>query len=301
MADFIPLKTEDYIKELALTFVKEIWRLHELPESIVSDRDTRFTSKFWTSLMQLLQVKLNMSTAFHPERDGQTERVNQTQEQYLRSYCSYQQDDWVSLLPFAEHAYKTSTSESTKASPFEINYGFAPQTQWSGMVSDNKGIHPDSELMVKDWEGTWQEIRERIQRAEERQRKWHDQRRQPAPEYVTLENVLHGRAKKADRVMLNRKNLRTNRPMEKLDHKMLGPFVVLRKMSSRAYEIELPDRWEIYPVFYVGLLEPDREDPNGRPQKEIPTPEIVDNEPSYVVSEIVDRRWYEYPNVMTLR
>jgi len=77
------------------------------------------------------------------------------------------------------------------------------------MVSDNKGIHPDSELMVKDWEGTWQEIRETIQRAQERQRKWHDQKRQPAPEYVTLEDVLHGRAKKADRVMLNRKNLRT--------------------------------------------------------------------------------------------
>jgi len=73
-------------------------------------------------------------------------------------------------------------SESTKASPFEINYGFSPQTQWSGIVSDNKGIHPDSELVVNDWEGTWQEIPETIQQAEERQRKWHDQKRQPAPE-----------------------------------------------------------------------------------------------------------------------
>ena len=82
MGHFIPMKTEEHIKELALTFVKEIWHLHGLPESIVSDRDTRFTSKFWTSLMQLLQVKLNMSTAFHPESDGQTERVNQTLEQY---------------------------------------------------------------------------------------------------------------------------------------------------------------------------------------------------------------------------
>jgi len=192
--------------------------------------------------MQLLQVQLNMSTAFHPESHGQTERVNQILEQYLRSYCTYQQDDWVSLLPSAQHVYNTSTCESTKASPFEINYGFAPQTQWPGMVSDNKAIHRDSEPMVKDWEGTWQEIRERIQRAQERQWKWHDQKRQPAPEYVTLEDVLHGRAKKADIVMHNRKNLCTKRPMEKLDHKMLGPFVVLRKMGSRAYEIEQPDR-----------------------------------------------------------
>jgi len=104
-------------------------------------------------------------------------------------------------------------------------------------VSDNKGIHTESELMVKDWEETWQEIRQTIQRAQERQQMWDDQKRQPAREYITLEDVLHGRSEKADRVMLYRKNLRTKRPMEKLDHKMLGPFVVLRKIGSRAYEI----------------------------------------------------------------
>jgi len=174
MAHFIPLKTEEHIKELALIFVKKIWRLHGLTETIISDRDTRFTSKFGMSLMQLLQVKLNVSTAFHPETDGQTERVNQTLEQYLRSYCSYQQDDWVSLLPYAEHAYNILLSESTKASPFEINYRFTPKTQWSGIVSDNQGIHPDRELVVKDWEGTWQEIQETLQQAHERQRKWQD-------------------------------------------------------------------------------------------------------------------------------
>jgi len=84
--------------------------------------------------------------------------------------------------------------------------------------------------------------------------------------------------------MLNRKNLRIKRPMEKLDHKKFGPFVVKRKVGSRAYEVELPARWDIHPVFHVSLLEPYREDPVGRPQKMIPTPEIVDNEPSYVVA-----------------
>jgi len=88
--------------------------------------------------------------------------------------------------------------------------------------------------------------------------------------------------------MLNRKNLRTKRPMEKPDHKMFGPFVVKNKVGSRAYEIELPERWDIHPVFHVSLLEPYREDPVGRPQKIIPTHEIVDNGPSYVVAEVVD-------------
>jgi len=158
MAHFIPLRTEEPIKELAFTFVKEIWRLHGLPESIVSDRDTRFLSKFSPSLMQLLQVKLNLSTAFHPDSDAQTERVNQTLEEYIRSYCSYVQVEWVSVLQFAEHAYNTSMSESTNAGLFEINDGFSPQTQSSGIVSDNKAIHANSELVVKDWEGMWQEI-----------------------------------------------------------------------------------------------------------------------------------------------
>ena len=182
MAHFIPLTTKVPRKELALIFLQNIWHLHGLPESIISDRDTRFTSKFWISLMELLQVKINMSMAFHPESDGQTEQVNQTLEQYIRSYCSYQQDDWAFLLLLAEYVYNTSLSESSKATPFEINYGFTPRTNWSGAVSDNQGIHPNSELLVKDWEGTWQEVRETLQRAQERHRKWHNEKRQPGPE-----------------------------------------------------------------------------------------------------------------------
>ena len=240
MAHFIPLKTEADIKELALIFVKEIWCLHGLPESIISDRVTRFTSNFGMSLMQLMQVKFNVSILFHSETDVQTEWVNQTLEHYLRSYCSYHQDDWVSLLPFAEHAYNISLSESAKTSPFEINYGFTPQTQWSGKVSENQEIHPASELVVKHWEEIWQEIRGTLQRARERQRKWHDQKRQPFPEYGRLEDVSQDRAKKADRVGLNRKNIRTKRPMGKPDNKMFGPFVVKRKIGSRAYELGLP-------------------------------------------------------------
>jgi len=85
-------------------------------------------------------------------------------------------------------------SESTKANPFKINYGYSPQTQWSGIVSHNNEIHRDSELVVQDWEGRWQEIRETIQQAKEKQPKWHNTKRKPAPEYVTLEDIIQGRA-----------------------------------------------------------------------------------------------------------
>jgi hypothetical protein len=120
MAHFIPLTSGDPspVSELAKAFAKEIWRLHGLSSEILSDRDSQFTSRFWNELMSNLGVKLKLSTAFRPQTDGQTEIINQILEQYLRHFCSYQQDDWAELLPFAEHALNTPTSEVTKMSPF---------------------------------------------------------------------------------------------------------------------------------------------------------------------------------------
>jgi len=155
MPHFIPLnlKTEEHMKDMALMFVKTIWGPHGHPETIKSDRDTRFTSKFWMSLMQLWQIKLNVLSVFHPETAGQTERGNQILVQYLCCNCSYQQDDWLSLLPFVDQAFNISLSQSAKLSPFEINYRFTPLTEWWGMLSDNQGIHADSMRVVKYWEG----------------------------------------------------------------------------------------------------------------------------------------------------
>ena len=130
MAHFIPLKTgeDNATSVLAKTFLKEIWRLHGLPSDIVSDRDTRFGSKLWEELMSHLNVELHKSTSFHPQTDGQTERVNWIAEEYLRHYCSFQQDDWVELLPLGEYAYNSAIQESAKMSSFCVNYGFESET-----------------------------------------------------------------------------------------------------------------------------------------------------------------------------
>ena len=207
MAHFIPLSTDTPMKEIANIFLREIWRLHGLPNSVVSDRDSRFQSKFWLCVMELLDVDVRMSTAFHPQTDGQTERVNQILEQYLRSYCSYQQDDWAELLPLAEHAYNSAVSESTKFSPFEANYGFSPRTNWLEMKKPKQMNTAGSDL-YKGWTSLWQEMRENLERAQVRQRKWYDKKHLPAPEYNTLEDVAAGRAKVADKVMLNRHNIK---------------------------------------------------------------------------------------------
>ena len=167
MAHFIPLSTDTPIKEIANIFLREIWRLHGLPNSVVSDRDSRFQSRFWLCVMELLDVDVRMSTAFHPQTDGQTERVNQILEQYQRSYCSYQQDHWAELLPLAEHAYNSAFSESTKVSPFEANYDFSPRTHWL-KTKKAKQVNTAGSNLYEGWTSVWQEMRENLERAQAR-------------------------------------------------------------------------------------------------------------------------------------
>jgi len=121
MAHFIPLKNRK-AKELAGIFVCEIWRLHGLPKRIVSDRDTVLTSSFWQEVIRLSEVALDKSSAYHPQTDGQTELVNQVLEHYLRTYCTWDQDNWVELLPFAEFCYNNTVHSATKLTPFFTAY-----------------------------------------------------------------------------------------------------------------------------------------------------------------------------------
>src|SRR5947209_10264688 len=112
--------------ETARVFIDSVFKLHGLPQVIVCDRDARFTSNFWQALFKLLNTRLAMSTAFHPQTDGQTERTNRTLEQILRNYVSYRQDDWDQHLTMAEFAYNNSKQASTSLSLFYLNYGFHP-------------------------------------------------------------------------------------------------------------------------------------------------------------------------------
>ena len=131
MGHFIPLKGESSAKDCADAFLKNVWKLHGLPDEIVSDRDTKWTSEFWKNLCEIMRIKGNLSTAFHPQSDGQTERLNQTLEQYLRTFINYDQDDWNQLLPLAEYAYNNSVMAPTKRSLFSANYGYHGRTNWS--------------------------------------------------------------------------------------------------------------------------------------------------------------------------
>lgn len=126
MAHFLPTQTTVSVTRLAQLFFKEIWRLHGMSSSLILDRDVRFTSKFWRELMNLSSTHLNMSFAWHPQSDGQTERVNRVLEELLRCFVNSKQSDWQEQLAIAEFVYNRSKHSSTCYSPFYLNMGHEP-------------------------------------------------------------------------------------------------------------------------------------------------------------------------------
>jgi len=118
MAHYIPTTTEVNLKGIARRFLDNIFRLHGLPDSIVSHHGTQFVSSFTCALTDLLGIQQKISMAFHSQNDGQTERVNAIVEQYLREYCNYQQDNWSELVSMAEFSYNNTLSATLGITPF---------------------------------------------------------------------------------------------------------------------------------------------------------------------------------------
>src|SRR5882724_5550352 len=131
MALFIPMFCNIDAEDLACIFLSLVFAKHGTPTDIISDQGKHFISQFWRSLCQLLGIKSNLLTAYHPETDSQTEQVNQILEQYLWVYINYQQDDWVNLLPLAEFAYNHTSHSVTMVTPFFANKGFHPKLKVS--------------------------------------------------------------------------------------------------------------------------------------------------------------------------
>jgi len=140
MANFIGLHENATAKDVADTFLLEVLKLHGLPTEIISGMEAKFSREFLESLCKMLGVKRRMSTAYHPQTDGPTERTNQVLEGYLRTFVNNDQNDWYQLLLLAEHAYNNSATNAHKMTPFFANHGFHPQTEWmKGREAHNPG------------------------------------------------------------------------------------------------------------------------------------------------------------------
>ena len=259
---FIPAPKELPAELAAKLFMKNVAKYWGLPQSIICDRDARFTSKFWKELFKLMGSEIHMSTALHPQTDGQTERVNSVLEMYLRHYVSANQRDWAKLLDVAQFSYNLQRSESTQRSPFELVMGqqpMAPHTIATGYT----GNSPAAYKFAKSWQEQADIARAYLAKAAERMKKHADKKRTDREFQV------------GDLVMLKTSYLVRGTSYHKttLQRRYDGPFPVVKRVGKVAYKLELPPEIKFHPVFHVSLLKPyyqDHEDPGRMQTKRAP-------------------------------
>ena len=276
----ISIPTHDKVDapEIARLFLHHVFAKHGVLLHVTCDRGSEFTSQFFRSLGTLLNVKIHFTSGYNPQADGQSERANQTLEEYLRHYCSYQQDNWADLLPLAEFAYNNAPNASTGVSPFFANKGYHP-------VLDINPERDVASLRAKEFATSLNELHEHlgesIKAAQERYQDASDNRRIPPPEINP-----------GDKVFVLSKHIKTTRPSRKLAEPYLGPFEVIDRIGKNSLRLRLPHELRLlHPVFHVSQIEPST--PNRFPDRQPPPPEPIeiDGELEYEIREILDSKY----------
>ncbi len=280
-AHFHPCKTTDTAVDTANAFLENVVRLHGIPLSIVSDRDPRFVSDFWTAFCKLLGIQKKMSTSMHAQTDGQTERMNRTLEEMLRHYVNYQLDDWDSFLPCVEFAYNSSCNATLRMSPFEADVGFNPfgDIIWNGYKVTVRNA--TAEELTNRLNSIANQVRNAIRDAQRRQKLYYDKKRQEV-NYDVGDMVL------LDRTRIN-VDAYANIKKVKFLPRWCGPFKIVERIGKVAYRLELPPKSNAHDVFHVVAL---RKYDKAKDGRIIPTPDpvIVDGELEYEIEEILDER-----------
>ena len=236
---FIPCFKTCNARELAQLFLKNVFLMFGTPNEIISDRGVVFTSNFWKEFSKSLGVDLKFSSAYHPQTDGQTERTNQILEQYLRGYVDFNQDNWNSLLHFAQYNYNVTFQTSIRMTPSEalmgINPSFLPGRNFS---LNTVGV---AQRLV-DLRIARVQLRASLTKAINAYTLQANKHR------IDLEYHV------GDLVYLSSSNLPLPYQVKKLSPRRVGPFRISRKLSKVAYQLELPISWNIHNVFHIALL-----------------------------------------------
>ena len=271
-AIFIPCNEEINAEGTAALYLKHVFTYFGLPTKVISDRDPRFASKFTREICKNLGITQNISTAYHPRTDGQSERTNQWVETFLRFVTDYKQDDWAAYLPMAQFAHNNWPSDTTRKSPFFLLMGYNPRADWGGATSPL----PQVTLRLEQLKEARDQARNLMIKA---QKSWVKHR--DTPKY-----------KEGDLVWLEGRNLRLSQPTPKLAPRRHGPFKIVQVMSAVNYRLELPTQWSIHPVFHIDLLTPYRETITHGANYQRPPPDLVDNEEEYEVETVLDSRLF---------
>lgn len=281
LATYIPASKEDTSETLAEHCIHHVFKRFGLPQGIVSDRGSVFTSEFWETVCRILGIKRRLSTAFHPQTDGQTERQNRTLRQYLVSYCHSNQTKWAYSLDSAEFAYNSAQNASLQRTPFEALMGYNPSMAFEDAGLRKEEPAGDSAKQATDrlarLRSDREEMGNRWEKAVAAQKRYYDKAHLPM------------KFKANDLVLLSTKNLKLDGPSKKLSRAFTGPFRVAEPVGAQAYRLYLPPGSRVHPVFNVSRLEPYRRRlDSGEP--ELPPPVLLDDHPEWEVEEVKGKR-----------
>lgn len=279
------------MKELLEVMHRRVFCTKGLPRSIVSDRGRSFVSRFWNRYCQRYRVRIKLSSANHPETDGQSEIAVKICKTFLRSYINYTQDDWLDFLPDAEFTANNSVSETTGMTPFFAELGYHPRTGAEPPgIYDGPG-RPEIESadqLVNRTEAIREWLQDEIVWAQEEHQRHANKHRQPHPEY-----------RLGDEVYVDARHFAAERPSISLGYKNAGPWPITRIIDNKAYELKLPQQMindGVTPVFHPWKLHlaPNNPYPGQRREPQPPVMITVDGEtephPEWQVDCIVDCR-----------
>jgi hypothetical protein len=280
----LPTSKNATAKTAASLYYRYIWRFRGCPLTITSDRGPQFISDFMDELSTLTRTKLKLSTAEHAQTDGQTEIVNQIIDTRLRPYVNHFQDDWADLLPALDAAGAACPHESTGLSPSMVDYGYEPRLDFDWTLATSKFRTPREKLNRQEAQQWAKRIDDAVayartcmKQAQERQAKQANKKRR-IPDFGPK-----------DKVYVIKKTWKTDRPSDKLDYPLAGPFEIL-EMVGHSYRLKLPASYRVWPVFHADRL---RKDPgNPLPGQVNPEPgaEEVNGELEWEVEKILSSR-----------
>ncbi|KAL0156943.1 hypothetical protein M9458_048189, partial [Cirrhinus mrigala] len=265
---FIPLPKLPTAMETAELLCNWVFRLYGLPEDIVSDRGPQFTSQLWAGFFRLLGVNISLTSGYHPQANGQAERLNQRLTRFLRSYCHDHQEDWSRFLFWAEYAKNSLRKPASNLTPFQCILGFQPPLfPWSGEPSELPAVNSKAV-------------------------------RRPGIKPTSIFGgpfVTPSCKPTADAgqwVWLSTRDLRLRLPSKKLSPRYVGPFKVVKQITPVSFRLELPPEYRISPTFYVSLLKPagppEGEEDLDETAPQGPPPILIDGEEVYRVNTILD-------------